>query len=94
MTVNVVPLLKKPTLAPSMPNNYRPVTVSSTLSEILANTISTICSLVLSQDEVQFLARVALVIRAITGGATESETRASQSGLGCWRRQACVVLVR
>ena len=37
--------------------------------------------------------RVALVIRAITGGAAESETWTSQSGLGCWKRQTCVVLV-
>lgn len=31
----IVPLLKKPTLDPSIPNNYRPVSVSSTLSKLM-----------------------------------------------------------
>jgi hypothetical protein len=31
----LVPLLKKPTLDPTLPQHYRPVTVSSTLSKIL-----------------------------------------------------------
>ena len=31
----LVPLLKKPTLDPSVPKNYRPVTISSTLSKLL-----------------------------------------------------------
>ena len=31
----LVPLLKKPTLDPSLPKNYRPVTISSTLSKLL-----------------------------------------------------------
>jgi len=31
----LIPILKKPTLDPSVPKNYRPVTISSTLSKIL-----------------------------------------------------------
>ena len=31
-----------------------------------------------------------VVIRALTGGAAERDTWASQSGLGCEERQTCV----
>ena len=31
----LVPLLKKPAMDPSVPNNYRPITISSTLSKLL-----------------------------------------------------------
>ena len=39
----LVPLLKKPTLDPSVPNNYRPVTISSTLSKLLEVYILEVC---------------------------------------------------
>ena len=31
----IVPILKKPTLNPNSPDNYRPITLSSTLSKVL-----------------------------------------------------------
>ena len=39
----LVPLLKKPTMDPSVPNNYRPVTISSTLSKLLEVYILEVC---------------------------------------------------
>ena len=41
--VVLVPLLKKPTLDPSVPNNYRPVTISSTFSKLLEVYILEVC---------------------------------------------------
>ena len=39
----LVPLLKKPTVDPSVPNNYRPVTIWSTLSKRLEVFILEVC---------------------------------------------------
>ena len=39
----LVPLLKKPTMVPSVPNNYRPVTISSNLSKRLEVYILEVC---------------------------------------------------
>ena len=39
----LVPLFKKPTRDPSVPNNYRPVTISSTLSKLLEVYILEVC---------------------------------------------------
>ena len=39
----LVPLLKKTTMDPSVPNNYRPVTVSSTLSKLLEVYVLEVC---------------------------------------------------
>ena len=39
----LVPLLKTPTMDPSVPNNYRPVTISSTLSKRLQVYILEVC---------------------------------------------------